>query len=53
MRGGEGRWSRMGNLQDFSKQVFPHGVKFTFEGIDGRGGYNRSKEPVTEFNDSC
>ncbi len=51
--GGEGTCSRRINLQDFSKQFFPHRVKLTFEGIDGRGGYNRSREPVPIFNEAC
>ncbi len=41
--GGEGRWSRRGNLQDFTKQFFPRQVQLTFEGVDGRGGYNTSR----------
>ncbi len=39
-------------LRDFGKQFFPRRVKLVLEGIYGRGGYNRSREPVPEFYDS-
>ncbi len=44
----------MGGIsRDFSKQFFPHRVKLALEGIYGRGGFNRSGEPVPVFSDSC
>ncbi len=41
-----------GELRNFSKQFFPRRVKLALEGIYGRGGYNRSREPVPVFYDS-
>ncbi len=41
-----------GNLRDFSKQFISRRVTLTLEGIYGRGGYNRSGEPVQFFSES-
>ncbi len=41
------------NLRDFSKQFFPRRVKLTFDGIDGRGGFNRCWESAPVVYDSC
>ncbi len=38
--------------RDSSKRFLPRRVKLRFEGIDGRGGYIRSGEPVPIFYDS-
>ncbi len=37
---------RTGKSRGFSKQFLPRRVKSALEGIDGRGGYNKSGEPV-------
>ncbi len=42
-----------GEFTGLQQTVLPTRVKLTFEGIDGRGGYNRSGEPVPVFNDYC
>ncbi len=49
---GEGRGYRRG-INGNQQAVLPTRVKLTFEGIDGRGGYNRSGEPVPVFYDYC
>ncbi len=47
--GGGEEEQKEGKLRDFSKQFFPRRVKLTLEGVYGRGGYNRSGEPVPVY----
>ncbi len=42
-----------GKLRDFSQQFFPRRVKLAPEEINRKGGYNRSREPVPVFYESC
>ncbi len=42
-----------GEFTGLQQTGFPRRVKLTFKGIEGRGGYNRSGEPVPVFYGSC